>query len=354
MVASLCFIGLKNNLTGQEVSNEYGTGDNEIISWYQKYLSPAKGDHCPMYPSCSQYSKMVLHNENFILAYADVCDRLLRCGNDLESYDQTEHSGHFYYNDSLTTVNSSSLAFANSLIIENDYSSAILELKRLKYVTKNKVLINLINFHIAKCYFQSKNYPEFNQYFSNLIGSDIDKIYKDSLVFLESKVLQKNSDYTNSVFLINTINVDSSKLHDDFLYLKGADYIYLKEFDKARYSFSLINSNSKDFQKAQLFSSPDYFKKNLHLKSASFAAYSSAIIPGVGYIYANRPQTGIVSFIINALFAYTTVEAIHNKQYGLGAAAGMLGLGWYFGTIRGSWKSVIDYNKNQINNMLNY
>lgn len=78
----------------------YGTGDNAILDIYQKWISPVKGGNtCPMYPACSQYAKISFRVLPWYEAYINSLERLLRCGNDLNSYPIIRIHGRRYWND---------------------------------------------------------------------------------------------------------------------------------------------------------------------------------------------------------------------------------------------------------------
>ncbi len=56
-----------------------------IFSIYEdglNHLSGVKSGECPMYPSCSQYSKGCIQKYGFIVGWMMTCDRLMRCGRD--------------------------------------------------------------------------------------------------------------------------------------------------------------------------------------------------------------------------------------------------------------------------------
>ncbi|KAF0590296.1 membrane protein insertion efficiency factor, YidD family [Candidatus Campylobacter infans] len=52
---------------------------NELISFYQRYISVLFGQKCRYYPSCSNYALWYLKNENFFIASFKICLRILRC-----------------------------------------------------------------------------------------------------------------------------------------------------------------------------------------------------------------------------------------------------------------------------------
>jgi len=50
----------------------------ETIKFYQKVISPAGGDRCPMYPSCSNYALQAFQKHGFLLGWMMSADRLMR------------------------------------------------------------------------------------------------------------------------------------------------------------------------------------------------------------------------------------------------------------------------------------
>jgi putative component of membrane protein insertase Oxa1/YidC/SpoIIIJ protein YidD len=57
-----------------------------LLNLYRNYISPAKGYHCPMYPSCSSYGKEAFSRFNPLKAFWLTSDRLTRCGHDIRQY----------------------------------------------------------------------------------------------------------------------------------------------------------------------------------------------------------------------------------------------------------------------------
>lgn len=85
----------------------YGTGDNSLLNIYQKWISPVKGGNtCPMYPSCSQYSKIAFQILPWYEAYTSSFERLLRCGNDLYLYPNITINGKIHWYDPAITEDS--------------------------------------------------------------------------------------------------------------------------------------------------------------------------------------------------------------------------------------------------------
>ncbi|MFC1812143.1 membrane protein insertion efficiency factor YidD [Thermodesulfobacteriota bacterium] len=54
----------------------------EIYRGPLNHLSAVRRGECPMYPSCSEYSKQAIHKHSFVVGWAMTMDRLMRCGRD--------------------------------------------------------------------------------------------------------------------------------------------------------------------------------------------------------------------------------------------------------------------------------
>ncbi len=52
------------------------------IQFFQRFLSGADGNRCPMTPSCSNYAIEAIQRYGAVKGWIMACDRLLRCGHD--------------------------------------------------------------------------------------------------------------------------------------------------------------------------------------------------------------------------------------------------------------------------------
>ena len=52
------------------------------LTLFQRVISRADGDRCPMAPSCSHYAATAFKHHHPVTAWILTCDRLLRCGHD--------------------------------------------------------------------------------------------------------------------------------------------------------------------------------------------------------------------------------------------------------------------------------
>ncbi len=52
------------------------------LKFFQKVISRADGERCPMHPSCSHYAGQAFERHGALMGWILTCDRLLRCGHD--------------------------------------------------------------------------------------------------------------------------------------------------------------------------------------------------------------------------------------------------------------------------------
>jgi tetratricopeptide (TPR) repeat protein len=107
-----------------------------------------------------------------------------------------------------------------------------------------------------------------------------------------------------------------------------ADYPDHPEIGRIRESLALLHQYQKLPQKSELL-----------------AGILSAILPGAGYVYAERYGDGITAFLINALFVAGTVTAVTNDWYPAAGITGGIGLPFYFGNIYGSANAAKKWNR---------
>jgi len=81
MICMVCFGACTHHSVTQPNPSPY----EDLLGIYSKplnHLSAVRRGVCPMYPSCSQYSRQVVEKHGFLLGWAMAMDRLLRCGRD--------------------------------------------------------------------------------------------------------------------------------------------------------------------------------------------------------------------------------------------------------------------------------
>ncbi|PLX43155.1 MAG: hypothetical protein C0608_00415 [Deltaproteobacteria bacterium] len=84
--------------------------------------------------------------------------------------------------------------------------------------------------------------------------------------------------------------------------------------------------------------------KNLPQKSKTTAGVLSAVLPGAGHYYVDRPLDGTIALVVNGLFIWGTVNAAQNGREELAVTLGAIELIWYSGTITGAVAGAAKWN----------
>ncbi|MBF0339616.1 MAG: tetratricopeptide repeat protein [Magnetococcales bacterium] len=92
---------------------------------------------------------------------------------------------------------------------------------------------------------------------------------------------------------------------------------------------------------------------NLPYKDPWIAGVLTAVLPGAGHLYLDRPEDAGVAFLSNGLLIAGTIQSFSKGISGLGTALGLLELGWYSGTIFSSVSLTHKYNKHLREEQLN-
>ncbi len=212
---------------------------------------------------------------------------------------------------------------------------------------------------------------------------------KDSLFYFAGNVFYKEELYDSAIFYFNNVSNKSEKFEESALFsayslavnskfdesikkitsiktapASGQEFrnfqlsgVYLLSRDTS--NFRII---SKDFTFNQNYFSSEEKKmfqlatdiKKLKHKSGLLAGMMSAVVPGLGKIYAGKPKQGITSFLPVILLSVQALEAY--SKAGLKSPRFILSAGifsvFYIADIWGSILSV-SVKRNEINNEIN-
>jgi len=85
--------------------------------------------------------------------------------------------------------------------------------------------------------------------------------------------------------------------------------------------------------------------RNLPRKSPQLAATLSAILPGAGQLYTERPKQAATAFALNAAFIYGAIEAWNNENYTVAGILSLFEIGWYGGNIYNAMNNAHKINR---------
>jgi outer membrane protein assembly factor BamD (BamD/ComL family) len=203
-----------------------------------------------------------------------------------------------------------------------------------------------VRMFIGKSYLKENDFDKAMETFKDLSkGAGKQEIREEAKLWLCNSLI-KHGKYKAARQICDDflIRYPHSLLKDRAQYQKA--WAFLKEWrwEDAENSFREIDQNSRLFSASQ-----EIIKETRELsrqkgKSLTTAGILSIILPGSGYIYAGKLQTGFTAFIVNGVFIGASIEAFDNDLPILGSIIGLLEIGWYSGTIYGSAQSAKRYN----------
>lgn len=383
-----CQASKGNDNPEEPVSEQYGSGSNLLLSFYQTVLSPVKGGNgCPMYPSCSQYSKIAFSTLPFPEAYARTFDRIMRCGHELSSYPQIRVNGFIKWYDPVTedtaaagmliagradiinteankedihadntfcfdscSVNFTGIdaRFAEFLYKSGSFSRASSEYLRLSFYEKDSIRKAEYLFKSGLCLYSSGDYQGFLQFAGNNRNSlSAFPALKAETDFYEAKSSYGLKSYYRAITVFDIAEMNNAAGYGDELnYYRGLSYARLFFWNEAFKNMSKVKDSSPYKEKAERIIKLLPEAQQLPSLSPFFAGFASAVIPGSGYLYAHRTGTAVTSFVVNTLLAWTVYTAVKKDNYALASLTFFFGSGWYLGNIYGSSEAAKDYNRN--------
>ena len=234
------------------------------------------------------------------------------------------------------------LNFALELMQQREYYRAITEFKRINsYFPENQdYKSNLYN--IAKCYeLAGHNLEAINIY------KEILKIEKDDWqsIYMAARNYQLiNYFYESNDFIDNYLHSAENARRDSLNLVMFINLLNLQDFEKA--NDFIQEYEASDDLSPKVINFRELMDTNIPLqtKSTTKSLILSIFIPGSGYMYSGKTETGIAALLVNGLFFYVTYLSFKENNTGLGIFTGFFALGFYVGSIYGGVQATKDYN----------
>jgi tetratricopeptide (TPR) repeat protein len=237
-------------------------------------------------------------------------------------------------------------SFAEYLFDDGQYLRAVGEYQRFLFASDSfPQNADSIFFKIALCYRFSENYKKSINYFQK-IASEYEQSNLLDETYLEMGIcysLTDNFEESNKILKSYFLDEPAKNINARAKQLMTLNYIQKKEWNKAIKFLNDTNSLSN-----QLFGFVER-GQTLPKKNRFVSGLFSAVIPGSGKYYCNRPMDGFNSFVIVGITGWQAYEGfdedgIHSVQ---GWIFGVLGGLFYLGNIYGSVVAADIYNEEQ-------
>jgi hypothetical protein len=242
------------------------------------------------------------------------------------------------------------LGFAKYLISRDEYYRAFVELKRLDsyypgYIKKE-------NIFTTELFLLYKG----NRY-SDIISSEYNvasKTAKAVHTIFKTDVLFEKKDFISANTLINSDGISGiNKDIDLFLYKRTIlSYLLLNKLDEARRIIDNRNINNftglNDIEFSELI---EYSENCFGTLKKPYKAMALGLIPGLGYIYADKTATGIIAFLLISALSTLTYYSFKTDNKPAGVFIGTAATFFYGGSIIGGYLASKKYNDSSINDL---
>lgn len=370
-----------------------------LLTLYQKFLSPARGTVCPMYPHCSRFASNAYTRRNFAVATAMTCDRLLRCGGDSEEYERGLVGASYLWIDSDIPehpANASSaegsgmvrggsspwsrtrsfvaasvmaapgapddgfaapLDFGRWLMERGEYDRAITEYMRLLSSASDPETTARAQRSISYCFYLSGRPAEALRWAGRLGDLDVDRRLRNEELYLVGVSSLRLGAYDTAAESFAAIAAQDSCGDDAFHstarapLLHGLSLAHQRAWARSVRVFDEVSKDSPFRMQAAHCAGLSRLGQALPRKNPRTAGIL-AIVPGLGYLYDGYERTALAALVINGLFMLGTAEAYRKDDEGLGTLLGVVGAGWYAGNFYGSVVSAHRANRKHEDDLL--
>jgi tetratricopeptide (TPR) repeat protein len=239
------------------------------------------------------------------------------------------------------------MSFADNLFEQGDYYRAITEYERVIFYYPNLPLARTARLQIALAYFKGERLDQAIERF-RAISTDLpnDTVGRKAYFLLGEAYYQKR-EYARAVEVFASFcetypsdpQADAARIRTGWAYLRQGNWRQAAE------EFQKLPPDSPLHDRAEGLADGSRSYPDIPGKSPTLAGGLSAVLPGAGQLYVNRPGDALVSFLLNGAFIWATVEAFHNDNKVTGGILLFFESGWYLGNIYNAASGAHKFNR---------
>jgi len=241
------------------------------------------------------------------------------------------------------------LGFAEYLRSKGDFYRAITEYERALFLAPGDALAPQIKVQIATCYVQGKKWDVAIPLLLDLKNTYADREEgRTAALWLADTYYFMGSYNRASVLLDELEHRQTPDARVDAVRVKqAACLLRLNNVAWAQETLDKIPTNSPTHKAAEEFSRTLPRYQELPQKSPKLAAGLSAVLPGAGQLYIQRPGDALISLLINGVLIGASAVAYHNHEPVAGSFILVFESGWYFGNIYNAANGAHKFNQRQ-------
>jgi tetratricopeptide (TPR) repeat protein len=238
------------------------------------------------------------------------------------------------------------LSFADHLFDQADYYRAITEYERLIFFYPDHPLARTAKYQIALSYSKGDKFDQAIQRFRTLSDEYPNEETGKEALFMLGETYYRKKDYAQAIDVLERFQAiyPADARRDSAMIRIGWSYLRQGDWRQASEEFQKVPADSAVRPHAEGLAADVKAFPEIPNKSPYLAAGLSTVLPGAGQLYVGRPVDAAVSFMLNGLFIWATVEAFQNNNNVTGAILLFFESGWYLGNIYNAASSAHKYN----------
>jgi tetratricopeptide (TPR) repeat protein len=238
-------------------------------------------------------------------------------------------------------------AFAENLFAQGDYYRAITEYERVIFFYPDQPLAKTARFQIALCYLKGDKLDQAVDRFRAL-NQELPQVEVGRRAyFMLGEAYYQKREYSRAADIFATyIEIYPGDERIDAARIKiGWSYLRQGQWRQAADALQKLPPDSPLHAQAEGLAEGSEKYPGIPTKSPTLAGGLSAVLPGAGQLYVNRPGDALVSFLLNGAFIWATVEAFQNDNNVTGGILLFFESGWYLGNIYNAVNGAHKYNR---------
>lgn len=245
------------------------------------------------------------------------------------------------------------MAFADDLFSRGDYYRAITEYERFIFLSPEAPQTGRARLQVGQCYYRGGKWEAArDQFLAMKERYGVGPEGREAWLMLV-KTYYRMERYTTAEGLIEEFIrkfPDDDRL-GDALVMKGICLARFGNSEWARESIRSVSTNSTRFADVETLLGLVGRLDEVPQKSPGLAASLSAVLPGAGQLYVERPRDAGVSFLINGVTIAGMLAAYHNREEVVGCLFVVVEASWYFGNIYNASAGAHKFNARQRNSV---
>ena len=239
------------------------------------------------------------------------------------------------------------LRYALVLIEEGDYDVALGELKRFLHFFPQEQEIPLVKYYTGICYMEKGDNEKARKIFLELARVYNDPLIRSGAFYFSGETCYRQGAFREAEYYYSKALMarPQGQIRRASLYRLGWARMKQDKWNAASEAFRGIEGDDKLAEMAGSLAEASLEGKILMQKAPAGAAVLAAVIPGLGHAYVKRYRDAGISFLLNGLFIWASIESFRRDHDVLGGMLSFLELGWYSGNIYSAVNVTHKYNR---------